>query len=95
MRTFITSMHKSCLARRIVSRRAMVPNNDARQVLKDAIQMATYLCRQEDTTEIECILAWDTVDEIGRGISKYEDVDPLEAYCAQHQDADECRVYDV
>ncbi len=86
---------KATATRRMVCRRAIVPEHDARHVLKEAIQVAKDVCNAEDVSEIDCILAWDTVDDIGRGISKREEIDPLEVYCNDHEDADECRVYDL
>lgn len=70
-------------------------NQDARQMLKEAIVQAKDVCNDQTADEMECIIAWDTVDEIARGIANREWTDPLEQYCAEHEEEDECRMYDV
>ncbi|KIZ05217.1 Calvin cycle protein CP12 [Monoraphidium neglectum] len=46
----------------------------------------------------ECAAAWDNVEEISAAISHKKDAaansDPLEAFCGDNPDADECRVYE-
>lgn len=80
-------------------RYAMPPNgnknDEAYKLLREAMNHAQYVCDQDDLDELECAVAWDTVDEIGRGISKIIERDPLEEYCADHEEEDECRVYDL
>lgn len=85
---------------RSVVRNATVPSGggqgvDAYKLLREAMINAKYVCDQDEVDELECAVAWDTVDEIGRGISKIEERDPLEMYCMEHEEDDECRVYDV
>ncbi len=75
--------------------RAYIPEHDAYNLLRQALEHANVLCSQEDVDAMECIIAWDTVDEIGKGISRREEIDPLEAYCADNEDSDECRIYDL
>lgn len=62
-----------------------------------AIKSAKNIC-MSTLDDTECTVAWDTVDEIVRGIHhrhEFDIVDPLEAFCAVNPDADECRTYDV
>ena len=70
---------------------------DAKQVLHDAIQTAEYVCADAPLDEIECAIAWDNVDEIRRGVYLREEAlaDPLEAFCVENEDADECRIFDL
>lgn len=77
--------------------KAVTPSNEeAKAMLVHAIHHAKYLCAKDDIDEVECSVAWDTVDDIARGIHHREEVfDPLERYCVEHEEEDECRVYDV
>lgn len=75
--------------------RSYIPEHDAYSLLRQALEQAKSICSQEDVDALECVIAWDTVDEIGRGISKREEIDALEAYCVENPDSDECRVYDI
>lgn len=62
-----------------------------------AIKSANNIC-MSTLDDMECTFAWDTVDEIVRGLHhrhEFDIVDPLEAFCAVNPDADECRTYDV
>jgi glucose-6-phosphate 1-dehydrogenase len=68
----------------------------AYHLLRNAIVEANHICHSElFVDEVECAIAWDTVDEIARGIAAREARDPLEDYCAENPDADECRMYDI
>lgn len=61
------------------------------------IEYAQRVCH-ESLDDIECCLAWDVVDEVTRGIRarmEWEEEVPLELYCAEFPENDECRVYDV
>lgn len=69
---------------------------DYQALLRKAIVDANRVCTSDIyVDEFECMAAWDTVDEIVRGIATRNARDPLEDYCAENQDADECRVYDI
>ena len=71
-------------------------NAEAFHILRNAIKEANHICHSELLVdELECAIAWDTVDEIAQGIAAREARDPLEDYCAENPDADECRTYDV
>lgn len=85
------------LSRRVtvVCRSVHPSNEDAYKLLHDAVVQAKYVCDLHDVDEIECVIAWDTVDEIRHGIDRRENLDPLEAYCVENEDTDECRIYDI
>ncbi len=62
-----------------------------------AIKSARNICLST-LDDMECTFAWETVDEIIRGLHhrhEFDIVDPLEAYCVTNPDADECRIYDL
>jgi len=67
--------------------------------VESAVKDAEKAC--EGGTAGECAAAWDNVEEISAAIAhkKANDIannadDPLEKYCEDNPDADECRVYD-
>lgn len=64
--------------------------------VEGAIKEAEEAC--ESGSEAECATAWDTVEELSAAKSdkekKAERKDPLEEYCEEAPDADECRVYE-
>ncbi|GBF90866.1 hypothetical protein Rsub_03720 [Raphidocelis subcapitata] len=69
------------------------------KVLQEAIKEAEEVC--DGGAAGECAAAWDNVEEISAAIShkKANDAatnanDPLEQFCGDNPDADECRVYD-
>ncbi|GFY98662.1 CP12 domain-containing protein 1 [Actinidia rufa] len=51
-----------------------------------------------DPVSGECVAAWDEVEELSAAAShardKKKDSDPLETYCADNPETDECRTYD-
>lgn len=65
--------------------------------LEKAIAHAQNICALVGTT-IDCMLAWDEVDELTSAFHKLrdnsKDDDPLEKFCEMFPDADECRIYD-
>jgi len=84
----------------VVSRgRFIVRAEPAQTQVESAVQDAEKAC--EGGTAGECAAAWDNVEEISAAIAhkKANDAannanDPLEIYCNDNPDADECRVYD-
>ncbi|KAG2588099.1 hypothetical protein PVAP13_5NG194300 [Panicum virgatum] len=53
----------------------------------------------EETASGECAAAWDEVEELSAAASHARDKlkensDPLENYCKENPEADECRTYD-
>ena len=64
--------------------------------VETAIKEAEEACEGGSTGE--CAAAWDAVEEISAAVSHKKaaegPVDPLEKYCDDNPDADECRVYE-
>lgn len=46
----------------------------------------------------ECKVAWDVVEEVSQAKAdlrrKMENQDPLESYCSENPETDECRIYE-
>ncbi|GAU43269.1 hypothetical protein TSUD_36190 [Trifolium subterraneum] len=66
--------------------------------VEDSIKNAEQTCA-EDAASGECVAAWDEVEELSAAAShardkKKLDSDPLEAYCKDNPETDECRTYD-
>lgn len=61
-----------------------------------AIKDAEEACKEGSAEE--CANAWDTVEELSADASHKKDAgekkDPLDQYCEEVPDADECRVYE-
>jgi len=76
--------------------KSYVDLQNAKVDLKYAIQDALKTC--DDTSEYgkECVIAWETVEEISKAIAdRTYAYDPLESYCNDHPSDFECKVYDV
>jgi len=72
------------------------PTKDGGNV-ETAIKEAQEACA--DGTAGECAAAWDSVEELSaaaahRKVSNEGKGDPLEKYCGDNPEADECRVYE-
>lgn len=67
--------------------------------VESAVKKAQEVCKDNENTK-ECINAWDVVEEVSANASHKRDAaksvkkDPLEEYCEDAPDADECRVYE-
>lgn len=66
--------------------------------LSKSIEDAQKTC-EEDPTSAPCAVAWDEVEELHAEASHQRDKkkttsDPLEAYCNDNPETDECRVYE-
>jgi hypothetical protein len=77
--------------------RVVARSTPDKAAVETAIQDAEKACA--DGTAGECAAAWDNVEEISAAISHKkvadaETSDPLEKFCDDNPDADECRVYD-
>mmetsp|Transcript_16951 Transcript_16951/g.30278 ORF Transcript_16951/g.30278 Transcript_16951/m.30278 type:complete len:112 (-) Transcript_16951:143-478(-) len=60
-----------------------------------AIEDAQEACEGDDTGN--CATAWDEVEELSAAASHKKDasrMDPLDEYCDDNPDADECRIYE-
>ena len=66
--------------------------------VSQSIEDAQKTC-EEDPTSAPCAAAWDDVEELAaeaahQRAKKKTSGDPLEAYCAENPETDECRVYE-
>lgn len=62
----------------------------------ESIKEAQEICAGGDPASGECIAAWDEVEELSAAVShaKEKKKDPLEEYCKDNMEADECRTYE-
>ncbi|CAN8070559.1 unnamed protein product [Agarophyton chilense] len=80
-------------------RAALVMNLDTIQVkIQEEIKKAEEATKQFGRDSKEAALAWDVVEELEAEASHMKvdkgKPDPLEQFCEDSPDADECRVYD-
>ncbi|XVF32891.1 hypothetical protein REPUB_Repub17cG0122100 [Reevesia pubescens] len=72
------------------------PDSISEKVEK-SIKEAEEAC-SDDPASGECVAAWDEVEELSAAASharvKQKDNDPLENYCKDNPETDECRTYD-
>ncbi|GMI66637.1 CP12 DOMAIN-CONTAINING PROTEIN 1, CP12 domain-containing protein 2 [Hibiscus trionum] len=65
--------------------------------VEKSIKEAQEAC-SDDPASGECVAAWDEVEELSAAAShardKNKDSDPLENYCKDNPETDECRTYD-
>ncbi|KAL5069024.1 hypothetical protein RYX36_019911 [Vicia faba] len=65
--------------------------------VEESIKNAEETCAG-DATSGECVAAWDEVEELSAAASHARDKnkgsDPLEEYCKDNPETDECRTYD-
>ncbi|XP_022890526.1 calvin cycle protein CP12-1, chloroplastic-like [Olea europaea var. sylvestris] len=63
----------------------------------ESVKNAKEAC-SENPTDGECAAAWDEVEELSAAAShardKKKESDPLEDYCKDNPETDECRTYD-
>lgn len=63
----------------------------------ESIKSAEELC-SDDPASGECVAAWDEVEELSAEAShqrdKMKQSDPLENYCKDNAETEECRTYD-
>lgn len=67
------------------------------EMIEKKVKEATQVCEGDQTSD-ECKVAWDEVEEISQAKAdfrrKLEKEDPLESFCQDYPETDECRVYD-
>lgn len=65
--------------------------------VEESIKKAEEACTG-DAVSGECAAAWDEVEELSAAAShardKQKETDPLETYCKDNPETDECRTYD-
>lgn len=71
--------------------------SDISDKLSDSIEKAKETCADENAKG-ECAAAWDEVEELSATAKdarlKADKSDPLEEYCKDNPETDECRTYD-
>ncbi|MBD2021037.1 Calvin cycle protein CP12 [Leptolyngbya sp. FACHB-36] len=69
------------------------------QTMQDAINQAQKACQTTGDYSTECVTAWDVVEtmqaENPHSPKKESTQASFDRYCAEHPDADQCRIYDV
>ena len=79
------------VSRRVLRLRSKA--TDMSEQLEDAIKEAKDTC-EDDPKKADCAVAWDNVEEISAEISHKKQQgpkDPLEDFCDDNPEADECR----
>ncbi|NBI05222.1 hypothetical protein D3Z37_20175 [Lachnospiraceae bacterium] len=75
---------------------AAAPDKISEKV-EESIKNAEEACAG-DAVSGECAAAWDEVEELSAAAShardKLKDSDPLETFCKDNPETDECRTYD-
>jgi len=83
---------RPCAALRVVA----MSTPDLKEEIVKKIAEAQETCADPNSTA-ECAVAWDEVEEISAAASdkakKDAAADPLEQFCDENPEADECRVY--
>ncbi|CAI0469760.1 unnamed protein product [Linum tenue] len=78
-------------------RPVMAAPDQIQSKVEESIKGAEETCA-EDPASGECVAAWDEVEELSAAAShardKAKSSDPLEAYCKDNPETDECRTYD-
>ncbi|KAF3622149.1 Calvin cycle protein CP12-2, chloroplastic [Capsicum chinense] len=74
------------------------PDNKLSDLVAESVKEAEQACA-DDPVSGECAAAWDVVEEASAAAShardrKKESSDPLENYCKDNPETDECRTYD-
>ena len=93
----ITSARRSASAPLKNLRRSLIlVRAEPESPVEEAIKEAVEVCDTEDANK--CAEAWDEVEELSAAAAdarqKAKEADPLEKYCEDSPDADECRVYE-
>jgi hypothetical protein len=82
--------------RRLVVAVAATPS-DLSSKVSESIKQAQETCA-DDPVSGECVAAWDEVEELSAAASHARDrqkgADPLEEFCQDNPETDECRMYD-
>jgi hypothetical protein len=71
-------------------------SNIKEQILVE-VKQARETCETSGTDSQECVVAWESIEELQSELSHAQDDKPknsLERYCDDNPEADECRLYD-
>lgn len=69
------------------------------EMIEEKVKEATEVCEADERSE-ECRVAWDEVEEVSQAKAdlriKLEllNQDPLESFCQENPETDECRIYE-
>lgn len=78
--------------------RTLAATPDLSNKVAESIKEAQETCAGGDPESGECKAAWDEVEELSAAIShakeKKKESDPLEEYCKDNMETDECRTYE-
>lgn len=68
------------------------------EMIERKIREAREVCEGNDASD-ECRVAWDEVEEVSQAKAdlrrKMEKEDPLESFCSENPETDECRIYEA
>ncbi|KAI4390031.1 hypothetical protein MLD38_002186 [Melastoma candidum] len=70
------------------------------EMIEKKVIEAQEVCAGSGADSHECRVAWDEVEEVSQAKAdlrlklEVENRDPLESFCRENPDTDECRVYD-
>ncbi|CBI40783.3 unnamed protein product, partial [Vitis vinifera] len=67
------------------------------ELIEKKVLEAKQVCEGDETSD-ECKVAWDEVEEVSQAKAdlrrKMEKEDPLESYCQENPENEECRIYE-
>ena len=67
------------------------------EMIEKKVSEAKEVCKGDETTD-ECKVAWDEVEEVSQAKAhlraRMEKQDPLEFFCQDNPETDECRIYE-
>ncbi|KAL1190017.1 Calvin cycle protein CP12-3 [Cardamine amara subsp. amara] len=69
------------------------------EMIEEKVKEATEVCVADERSE-ECRVAWDEVEEVSQARAdlriklKLLNQDPLESFCQENPETDECRIYE-
>ncbi|KAL0701963.1 hypothetical protein Bca4012_058085 [Brassica carinata] len=69
------------------------------EMIEEKVKEATEVCEADERSE-ECRVAWDEVEEVSQAKAdlriklEFLNQDPLENFCQENPETDECRIYE-
>lgn len=67
------------------------------EMIENKVKEAKEVCEGDETSD-ECKVAWDEVEEISQAKAdlrrRLQNEDPLEYFCQENPETDECRIYE-
>ncbi|CAM6109975.1 unnamed protein product [Calypogeia fissa] len=79
--------------------RASPSSTNLEETVQHAIEDAEEVCKADGASAGNCAAAWDEVEELAAAVahkkaSEKDKKDPLEVFCNEVPEADECRTYE-